>query len=625
MRRANETPQEVESSRLALERLFKAEDWQVPLRAAVLVVVTGLLVHVGVGDWPLLWAVNTLMFELLGYGWRRRLKGHGLSGDSIRRIHLVNDLIGHAVVVVWILGAVGLYLSGLMVGRLAGLLLLAAIGLSVSWQPGRMPYAAWLNAALPSSVMIGLTASELGTPEGMLRFGTALLFSFNVVGIAVVSMHSSRAMIAAHIAQKKLISELETAREDAEAGRRGAEEVARMKADFLAVMSHEVRTPLNGVLAMADILTRSKLDSDQRRQVDAIAESGRMLLGLVNDVLDASRLDAGQMRILDEPVDLERLLDRGLLPWRTRAQSQGLAFKTKLDTAAPQVIRSDGTRLKQILFNLVGNALKFTREGEIAVAVERLNGADGDFLRFSVQDSGEGIPESERSRVFERFTQVNTGRNRQHEGTGLGLSICKAFIELMGGEIGVESRPGHGSTFWFTLPCRPHEEETVEIPPPELGPEAGLVAPRPGHRAWSSVEEGNRLRVLVADDNAINRSVIEAMLQPLDAEMHMVCDGKAAVEAAETERFDLILMDVRMPVLDGIEAVRRIRRLPDCREVPILTLTAGDDAQEAGACSDAGADAHLTKPLSADALYACIGQLLDADNRAEIAHRRSTA
>lgn len=625
MKRHTETPQEVESSRLALERLFKAEDLQVPLRAVVLFVLTGLLVYVGVGDWPLLWAANTLMFELLGYGWRRRVQGQALSGETIRRVHLINDLIGHVIVVAWIVGALGLYLSGLMVGRLAGLLLLAAIGLSVSWQPGRMPYAAWLNAALPSLVMIGLTASDFGTPEGILRFGAAVLFSINVVGIAVVSMHSHRAMMAAHLAQEKLISELEAAREDAEAGRRAAEEIARMKADFLAVMSHEVRTPLNGVLAMADILARSELDAEQHRQVDAIAESGRMLLGLVNDVLDASRLDAGQMQILDEPVDLERLLDSGLLPWRTRAQSQGLDFRTELDPDLPRVIRSDDTRLKQILFNLVGNALKFTHAGEILVTVERDGRSGGEFLRFCVKDTGDGIPESERQRIFERFAQVDTRRSRRHEGTGLGLSICKAFVELMGGEIGVESRPGHGSTFWFTLPCRPHEEEDFEKPPVACGPEAGLVAPRPGQTPWSPAKDGERLRVLVADDNAINRSVIEAMLRPLDAETHMVCDGKAAVEAVEAERFDLILMDVRMPVLDGIEAVRRIRQLPNGREAPILTLTAGDDPQEEQACSEAGANAHLTKPLSADALYACIGRLCGDTGSQAAAHRRSTA
>jgi len=606
-----DTPSEVDTSRLALERLFKAENWQMPLRVAILVPLTALLVYVEVGHWPLLWAANTLAFEGMGLVWRRRVGASDLSGKSIRRIHLVNDLIGHALVVTWSVGAIGLYLSGLMVGRMAGLLFLAAIGMSVSWQPGRMPYAAWLNAALPSLAMIGLTATEIDTPEGLLRFGTAVLFSINVVSIAVATMQTNRAMLAAHVGQERLIDELETARAEAEAGRRGAEEVARMKEEFLAMMSHEVRTPLNGVLAMADILSRSTLDSTQRRQVDAIAASGRMLLDLVSEVLDISRIEAGQMRIADEPVDLETLLESGLLPWKTRADEQGLHFRTELAADVPRLIRSDGTRLQQILFNLIGNALKFTRHGEISVSVARLRATKGeDLLRISVQDTGEGIPEDERERIFERFTQIEAGRRRRHDGTGLGLSICKSFVKLMGGEIGVDSEAGMGSTFWFTLPCRAAHESTGEATVLAAGPEAGMVEPRPGAAPWTTEAVETGLHVLVADDNAINRSVIEAMLQPMNARLHMACDGWEAVAAVRDETFDLILMDVRMPELDGIEAIRHIRQLPNGTGVPILTLTAADDPQEARACQEAGADAHLTKPISADALYSQISRLV---------------
>lgn len=616
MRATSETPRGVETSRLALERLFKAEDWQLPLRLCLLAVLTALLVNVGLGSWPVLWALSTGMLEGAGYLWRRRVRAMPWNYARIPRLHLINDLIGHLTVVAWIIGAIGLYLSGLMVGRMAGLLFLAAIGMTVSWQPGRLPYAAWLNAALPSAVMIALTAPEIDSPEGQLRFGAALLFSINVISIAVVTMRSNRAMLAAQAAQEELIGELDSAREAAEAGRRGAEEMAKLKDEFLAVMSHEVRTPLNGVLAMADILSRSELRDEQRRQVESIAESGRMLLGIVSEVLDISRLEAGAMQVRSEPVDLRHLLGDNLLPWRARAEAQGLGFRTHIAEDVPRRIRTDGTRLKQILFNLIGNALKFTRTGEIAVEAVRSAGPDGPMLRITVRDTGDGVPDSDIERIFDRFAQVEDGGRRQKEGTGLGLPICKALVELLGGEIGVDSQAGTGSTFFFTLPCHP-VDGAGGAPDRQVGsgmPDAGEGEAETAGAPDSDKETADTpLHVLVVDDNAINRSVIEAMLTPIGARFRMAESGAEAVRAAHEEQFDLILMDIRMPQMDGKEAIRRIREIPQARGIPVITLTAGDDTEEEKSCLEAGANAHLTKPLSAELLYGRIAELTGRD------------
>jgi len=592
----------------SVRRNFRVQDWNLPFRLAVLLVLSILLVYLGLGDWPIWWAGGTLVLEAVFYAYRRRARRLRIEEPGGRRIHITAETVAHILVLAWIAGAAALYLTDQPATRMTALLLLAAIGMTVSWQPGQLLYVGWLNAAMVGTAMILLTGFTADDTTGYLRFAAALLFSGNIFSVAVASARSNAALNTAEAEQEALSEEPRQARRDAESGRDAAEEMAKTKEDFLAVMSHEVRTPLNGVLAMADALVRTDLTAEQRRQVTAIAQSGRMLLDIVNEVLSIARIEAGEMRLNEEAIDLRDLLESGLLPWRIRAEENGLRFRVEIGDDVPQRVYVDSVKLKQILANFIANAVKFTSEGGIAVTAAREDGAEGAQLRFAVSDTGAGIPEAERQRVFERFAQIDTSRNRSYEGTGLGLSICKDFVELMGGEIGVDSREGEGSSFWFTLPCVPAEtggQDAAEPAAAEPSPSAPV--------SEAAADPELPLRILVADDNAINRSVIEALLSPTGATIVMASDGAEAVQAIERQRFDLALMDVRMPGLDGVEATRRIRALPDGAELPIITLTAGDEPSEERDCFAAGADAHLTKPIDSSALYAKIAELTKAE------------
>ena len=597
MHARRETLRRVQSSRQALRSFFQAENWNLPFRLAILGIAAGLVAHLDLGFWSWFWVLGTILLELLGHHVRRRSRRIAWSKRRLRRLILVNEILGHATLVAWTAGAIGLYHSGIEPGRLAAMLMLAAIGMNVARQPGRLAYAVWLNAAIPSAALITLTAVDLGTLTGLIRFTAALLFSANIVSVAVVTLRERNAMLQAQLSQERLIAELEEARDAALAGRREAEEAAKLKADFLAVMSHEVRTPLNGILTMADVLGRTPLDDAQKRQLAAITESGRMLLNIVTDILDLSRAEAGRMTLSPKPLQLAHLLDEGLALWRLRAHEQGLDFRTEIATDVPETIAADETRLRQILFNLLANALKFTEEGGITVAVRRTTGGGREMLRFSVTDTGIGIAESDAERIFDRFAQVETPRARRRDGAGLGLAIVKQIVAVMGGEIGVESRPGEGSIFWFTIPLVAAESGSGRAAPPDRGRVAARVP-------------GSRPRILVADDNRINRAVIEALLAPLDAELVAVKDGAEAIAAVRDGAFDLVLMDVRMPGIDGITAMRRIRQLAAGAAVPIIALSASGSPEDEAACLAAGADAYLSKPIDSASFYRLVERFI---------------
>ncbi|RMD91067.1 MAG: response regulator [Alphaproteobacteria bacterium] len=596
MHARKETVQRVEQSRRALQDFFRAEEWSFPFRLVLLLIAAGLTLYLDLGAWSWFWIGTTILLELLGYRWRRRSRHVRWSGRRLRRIFLTNEIIGHAILIAWTGGAIGLYHSGIEPGRLAAMLMLGAIGMTVARQPGRLTYAMWLNAAIPSAALVTLTAFDLGTLTGFIRFAAAFLFAANIVSVAFMALRERNAVLQAQLSQERLIDELEEARDAALAGRREAEEVARHKAEFLAVMSHEVRTPLNGILTMAEVLGRSSLDDEQKRQVAAIAESGRMLLGIVSDILDLSRAEAGHDAPVARPVRLASLLDEGLALWRLRAREQGLSFDTAIAPDVPDTILADETRLRQILFNLLANALKFTDRGGIAVRVERFADGDNAHLRFAVSDTGIGIHRQDLERIFERFEQAETGPARRHQGTGLGLAIVRDLVRLMGGRIGVDSREGEGSTFWFTMPLIPARE--ADANEPDLR-DALPAPPRTG-----------RPRILVADDNRINRTVFEALLAPLDVEIIEVEDGAEAIRAAADETPDLVLMDIRMPGTDGLTAIREIRRRRETAVLPVIALSASGRPEDEAACLAAGADAYLAKPIDSAALYRLLERFL---------------
>lgn len=392
---------------------------------------------------------------------------------------------------------------------------------------------------------------------------------------------------------------------DLGAARRRAEEAAAAKAGFLANMSHEIRTPMNGVLGFADLVLAGELTRDQRRYMELIAESGRSMMRILNDILDLSKIESGGMRIADETVDLRHVLRRccGLLA--PVAEQKRLALIVSVDPAVPPHVAGDPLRVRQILLNLIGNAIKFTEAGEVAVDAQVIDGR----LRIAVRDTGIGIPEDRLGQVFQSFAQAEASTARRFGGTGLGLSISAELARLMGGGIAVESEIGKGSVFTLDLPLRRVEEGGAA--------EAPASAPAPAPSA-----AGAPLRVLIAEDHDINQELIGAMTRRVGAEPSIARDGAEAIAmveqaAAAGRPYALVLMDMQMPEVDGIEATRRLRAAGhSAAALPIVALTANAFSDDVKACLDAGMQAHLAKPVDIAGLAATIGRYARVDRPA---------
>jgi PAS domain S-box-containing protein len=361
------------------------------------------------------------------------------------------------------------------------------------------------------------------------------------------------------------------------------------KSEFLAHMSHEIRTPMNAVLGLAQVLEREPLAPAQRDMVGRIRGAGQSLLAILNDVLDLSKIEAGQLRIEPRPFDLRALLANLDSLMGQAARAKGLALRIEPPALPPGQLRGDGLRIEQILINLVSNAIKFTERGEVSVRV-RTDEVEEAQLRVhaEVRDTGIGIAPEAQARLFAPFTQADAGIARRFGGTGLGLSICKRLVELMGGAIGVRSQPGLGSTFWFELPL----ERGAGSEP------ASAAIPAPAAASAS----GSRLagmHVLVVDDSAMNRDLVQRALALEGAEATLAADGQQAIELLRSRprAFDAVLMDVQMPVLDGLSATRRIRDELGLAALPVIAFTAGVGADQQAAARAAGADDVLPKPM----------------------------
>src|SRR5579885_247743 len=404
----------------------------------------------------------------------------------------------------------------------------------------------------------------------------------------------------------------ERARADAEEARLRSEEVLRQanidleranraKSEFLATMSHEIRTPLNGVIGLTDLLRRTSLTPEQQEYVHAIQASGDALLSLINDILDFSKIEAGQLHLEIQPFDLRQLVEDVVAVFRAPAQIKGLQLHAHVDPAVPALLAGDAMRLRQVLTNLISNAVKFTAQGEVRIGVSLLEESAQDALvRVEVRDTGIGIAPEAQATLFEPFTQADTSMTRRYGGTGLGLAIARRLVALMGGTIGVNSMVGQGSTFWAMLRLPKARERRRE----RTGADTAEST------ATSASTGAGRGRILVAEDNPINQLVVVGLLQSLGYEVQTVENGRQAVEAVRQGHFDLVLMDAHMPEMDGFAATAAIRRdealMGLGQHTPIVALTADALVGDAEKSLAAGMDDHLTKPVTLERLAAVV-------------------
>jgi len=384
-----------------------------------------------------------------------------------------------------------------------------------------------------------------------------------------------------------------------------AEIAAEAKAAFLATVSHEIRTPLNGILGMASALRDSDLGSEQKQKLEAITESGDALMAIINDILDLSKADAHKIAMEQIPFDLREVLHSSVRFINSRLDEKGLQYHERIDVGIPAQAIGDPARLRQIFINLLGNAVKFTDTGSISVRMikQGISPTAVD-LRVEIADTGIGIPPGHIDGVFDEFEQGDTSINRKYGGTGLGLTICKRLVDAMGGKIGVTSELEQGTTIWFTLKLDIPRQQTERATPIQ----SGALEPNDLRERLKS----RNLAILIVDDNDINRRVIESLLKPYSAALNMVGSGPAAIAAVKQTAYDLILMDVQMPVMDGMEAANIIQTLHNgSARIPVIAITANAFESDRENYLANGFDDYVSKPINLEKLLAAMMRQVD--------------
>jgi len=386
-----------------------------------------------------------------------------------------------------------------------------------------------------------------------------------------------------------------------------AQGASQAKSEFLANMSHELRTPMNGVLGMLEMVLDGHLTPAQRDEIETAQRSAHTLLALLNDLLDLSKIEAGKMTLERIPLDLRFLAEDVMKAYASSGRQKGLLLSHTVNPQVPQRILGDPTRLRQVLTNLVSNSIKFTERGLVSIAIDctpiapgRARGRTMVELQFMVRDTGVGIHPEKQAAIFEKFTQADTSVTRRYGGTGLGLTITRRLVEAFGGQIWLESEPGRGTTFFFSFAA-----EIAHIAPTTQP--AGDAKPTVRRFA-----DPRSRRILVVEDNAVNQKVVSAMLAKRGYEFDIAANGALAVTRLAETNYDLVLMDVQMPVMDGIEATRQIRQQARWHALPIIAMTAHAMQGDKERCLEAGMNNYIPKPVQAQALYLAIEEALAA-------------